>query len=88
MGRKIAIVGAGPGGLASALLLRQAGFDVSVYEKDDRPGGRTKVFEKDGYRFDLGPTFLMYLSAIEEVFNAVGRDIHKEFDLRTLSLMQ
>ena len=84
MGRKIAIVGAGPGGLASALLLRQAGFDVSVYEKDDRPGGRTKVFEKDGYRFDLGPTFLMYLSAIEEVFNAVGRDIHKEFDLVAL----
>ncbi len=87
MGHSIAIVGAGPGGLASALLMRQAGFDVTVYERDDRPGGRTKVFEKDGYRFDAGPTFLMYLSTFEEVFQAVGRDFHKELELVRLDPM-
>ena len=77
----VTIVGAGPGGLASALLLRQAGFGVQVFERDSGPGGRTKVIEKDGFRFDLGPTFLMYLPVFEEVFKAIGRDLFQEVDL-------
>jgi len=78
---RVIIVGAGPGGLASALMLAQAGFDVHVYERESGPGGRTKVIEKDGFKFDLGPTFLMYLPVFEEVFAAVGRDLFEELDL-------
>ena len=51
---EIIIVGAGPGGLASSLLLAQAGLKVKVFEKEDRAGGRTKIIEKDGFKFDLG----------------------------------
>ena len=46
------IVGSGPGGLASALLLAHSGVKVTVLEKADAVGGRTRLFKKDGYTFD------------------------------------
>ena len=51
------IIGAGPGGLASALLLAHSGVDVTILEKEDKVGGRTKLIQKDGFTFDRGPTF-------------------------------
>ena len=53
----VLIVGAGPGGLACSLLLAKAGLNVKILEKTDRVGGRTKVIEKDGYRYDNGLHF-------------------------------
>ena len=50
----VAIIGAGPGGLASALLLAKSGVKVTVFERSERVGGRNKVFERDGYKFDPG----------------------------------
>ena len=49
----VAIIGAGPGGLASALLLAKSGVDVTVFERSSAVGGRNKVFERDGFKFDL-----------------------------------
>ena len=46
----VAIIGAGPGGLASALLLAKSGVKVTVFERSERVGGRNKVFERDGYK--------------------------------------
>ena len=68
----VLIVGAGPGGLACSLLLAKAGLNVKILEKTDRVGGRTKVIEKDGYRYDNGPTFFHYTEVIEEIFQAIG----------------
>ena len=82
----IVIVGAGPGGLAASLLLAKAGVRVTVVERDARVGGRTKVFERDGFKFDLGPTFFHYTEVIEEIFQAIGRDAHKELKLNQLDL--
>ena len=82
----IVIVGAGPGGLAASLLLAKAGVRVTVVERDARVGGRTKVFERDGYKFDLGPTFFHYTEVIEEIFKAIGRDAHEELKLNQLDL--
>ena len=48
----VIIVGAGPGGLSCAMLLAKAGVKVTILEKTGEVGGRTKVFEKDGYKFD------------------------------------
>ena len=56
----VIVVGAGPGGLACSMLLAKAGIKVTILEKSDDVGGRTRVFEKDGYRFDNGPTFFHY----------------------------
>ena len=59
------IVGSGPGGLASALLLAHSGVDVTILEKEEIVGGRTKLVHKDGYTFDRGPTFFHYPEVIE-----------------------
>jgi len=81
---RVVIVGAGPGGLATALLLGRAGLDVTVLERLPRVGGRTSAIEADGFRFDLGPTFFLYPRALERIFAAVGRDLHVEVPMTRL----
>ncbi|MEJ7609031.1 MAG: FAD-dependent oxidoreductase [Bryobacteraceae bacterium] len=53
----VLVIGAGPGGLSAAMLLAKAGVRVTVLEKQTAVGGRTATFSRDGFRFDLGPTF-------------------------------
>ncbi len=77
----VIIVGAGPGGLSCAMLLAKAGVKVTILEKTGEVGGRTKVFEKDGYKFDNGPTFFHYPEIAEEIFDALGLDAHEELGL-------
>ncbi|MDB5315676.1 MAG: phytoene desaturase, partial [Rhodospirillales bacterium] len=63
---RIAVIGAGPGGLAAAMQLAAAGAQVTLYEKDAVVGGRTRVLTTpEGYRFDLGPTFFLYPRILE-----------------------
>ena len=77
----VLIVGAGPGGLTAAMMLAKAGVGVTIIEKSDGVGGRTRVFEKDGYKFDNGPTFFHYPEISEEIFQSLGRDAHEELNL-------
>ena len=79
--KRVVIVGAGPGGLAAAMLLSSAGYRVTVLERQPRVGGRTSTFEADGFRFDLGPTFFLYPRVLESIFEAVGRDLHAEVSM-------
>lgn len=81
----VLIVGAGPGGLACAMLLAKAGVKVTILEKSDGVGGRTRVFEKDGYKYDNGPTFFHYPEIAEEIFQAIGKDAHEELGLIPLN---
>jgi phytoene desaturase len=74
MPKKIIIVGAGPGGLSSAMILGKRGFDVSVYEENNYPGGRNGAIREQGYTFDLGPTFLMMKFILDEIFTEAGRN--------------
>ena len=78
---KVVIVGAGPGGLASAMLLASAGFEVKIVERLAHVGGRTSTLEVDGFSFDRGPTFFLYPEVLEGVFRMCGRDLHQEVDL-------
>jgi phytoene desaturase len=71
--RHIVIVGAGPGGLATAMLLAQRGFRVQVFEKQDIIGGRNAELQLGEYSFDLGPTFLMMKFLLDELFIEGGR---------------
>jgi len=84
MPQRVLIVGAGPGGLAAAMLLARAGLEVTVLEKQPRVGGRTSLIEGQGYRFDLGPTFFLYPQILEEIFSAVGRDLQREVPMKRL----
>lgn len=72
---KVVIIGAGLGGLATALRLRQQGFQVTVLEKNSRPGGRSNLIEEDGFRVDTGPTILVMKSVFDELYETLGQDI-------------
>jgi phytoene desaturase len=78
---EIVIIGAGPGGLASAMLLAYAGHSVRVLERMPFAGGRTSAFGEHGFRFDLGPTFFLYPPILEGIFRAVGRRLEDEVEL-------
>jgi phytoene desaturase len=82
---KVAIIGAGPGGLAAAMLLAASGARVTVYEKDDVVGGRTRTLTTEqGYKFDLGPTFFLYPRILKEIFASCGADLEREVEMRKL----
>jgi phytoene desaturase len=72
---RVVVVGAGLGGLACALRLAAAGYDVTVVERADVPGGRAGLLERDGYRFDTGPTVLTMPDLIRDTFAAAGEDM-------------
>ncbi len=84
---KIAVVGAGPGGLAAALLLASRGLDVTVYESQPTIGGRTARISLGTYHFDRGPTFFLMPHVLDEIFGSVGRSLADEVDLRRLDPM-
>jgi phytoene desaturase len=70
---KALVVGSGFGGLAAAIRLAVKGYDVTVLEKRDKPGGRAYVFEQDGFTFDAGPTIITAPFLIDELFELAGR---------------
>ncbi len=79
--KNVLIVGAGPGGLASAILLASAGVKVKIIERLPVVGGRTSSIEADGFRFDLGPTFFLYPRVLEEIFSAAGTTLSREVEM-------
>src|SRR4051794_31209857 len=81
MNKQVIIIGAGPGGLASAMLLASAGVRVKVLERLPHVGGRTSTLEANGFKFDLGPTFFLYPRVLEEIFAAAGSSLRREVEL-------
>ena len=81
MSKETIIIGAGPGGLASAILLASAGVKVKVLERLPLIGGRTSSLEADGFKFDLGPTFFLYPRVLEEIFRAAGTSLRNEVEM-------
>ena len=68
MRKKIVIVGAGYGGLATAALLASQGRDVTVIEKNEGPGGRGRAWRKDGFLFDMGPSWYLMPEVFDRFF--------------------
>ena len=88
----VAIVGAGPGGLASAMLLAASGVKVTIYEAAPVIGGRTSRItlqdDRDrAFHFDRGPTFFLMPYVLEEIFAAAGKRLQDYADLTRLDPM-
>ncbi|WP_165874368.1 phytoene desaturase family protein [Rubrobacter taiwanensis] len=80
-GGRVAVVGAGVGGLAAAIRLRAAGFEVEVFEKNPEPGGRMGVLRGGGFTFDTGPTLLLMTDVYRELFRSAGRRLEDYVEL-------
>lgn len=78
---RVTVIGAGPGGLATAMLLAGAGMKVTVLERQPSVGGRTTTLEGGGFRFDAGPTFFLYPQVLRDIFAAVGFDLGRELPM-------
>jgi len=83
----VVIVGAGLGGLSAACHLAGAGHEVTVLEAGSVPGGRAGTLERDGFRFDTGPTVLTMPHLIDRCFDAAGVDGASLLKLRPVDPM-
>ncbi len=84
---KIGIIGAGPGGLTAGMILASRGFDVTIFERKPIVGGRNGYLKLGDYIFDIGPTFLMLLYILEDVFKDVNENIKDHLKLIKLEPM-
>jgi phytoene desaturase len=80
-GLKAAVIGSGFGGLSAAIRLQAEGFDVTLYEKRDLPGGRAYVFKDKGFTFDAGPTVITAPTCLEELWEVSGRKMSEHVEL-------
>jgi phytoene desaturase len=89
--KHVIVIGAGPGGLTAAMILAKRGFRVSVYEAQERVGGRNGAFKLGSYTFDIGPTFLMLKPILDEVFEEAGArcdELMEMIDLKPMYRLQ
>ncbi|MFU8897677.1 MAG: phytoene desaturase [Roseinatronobacter sp.] len=78
------VIGAGLGGLASAMRLGAKGYHVSVIDKLDLPGGRGSSITQGGHRFDLGPTIITVPQGLRDLWAACGRDFDRDVTLKPM----
>ena len=83
--KKIAIIGAGIAGIASAIRLAHKGFEVSVFEANAYAGGKLSSFELKGYRFDAGPSLFTLPNLVTELFELVGQNPADFFEYKQLT---
>jgi phytoene desaturase len=82
--KRVIIVGAGPGGLTSAMILAHRQFDVTVFEANPTVGGRNSALRSEGFTFDRGPTFLMMRFILREMFEEAGRNVEDYLKFKPL----
>lgn len=75
------VIGAGLGGLASAMRLGAKGWQVTVIDRLDVPGGRGSSITQGGHRFDLGPTIVTVPQGLRDLWAACGRDFDRDVQL-------
>ena len=84
--KKAIIIGAGVGGMATAIRLKLLGYKVQVFEKNDYPGGKLTHFETNGFRFDAGPSLFTSPQLIEELFTLAKEQIEPYFSYEKLEV--
>ena len=80
--KSVIIIGAGIGGITAATHLAKRGLQVTVLEKNARPGGRCDRLSREGHHFDTGPTLFLIPGLYEAEFRALGTSLHEQLDLQ------
>jgi len=82
--KKAVIIGAGIGGMSAAAVLAQQGMDVTILEKNDKPGGRINFFKEQGFTFDMGPSWYWMPDVFEDFYQKFGHTTSDFYDLQRL----
>lgn len=73
--KKVIVIGAGLGGISAAIMLKLNGFDVEIFEKNEKIGGKLNYLKEKGYSFDLGPSILTLPQYFRKLFEAGDRNM-------------
>jgi phytoene desaturase len=81
---RVVVIGAGIGGLATAALLAKDGYQVTLLEARHQVGGRAGLWEKDGFRFDTGPSWYLMPEVFDHFYRLMGTTAEEQLDLSVL----
>ncbi|MFM6974108.1 MAG: phytoene desaturase family protein, partial [Agromyces sp.] len=84
MTKSIAVIGGGIAGLSAAALLARDGYHVTVFERHDSVGGRAGSWERDGFRFDTGPSWYLMPEVFDHFFRLMGTSSEEQLTLDLL----
>ena len=82
--KKVVVIGSGFAGLSAASFMAKAGWDVTVLEKHDIPGGRARQFSEEGFTYDMGPSWYWMPDVFERYFNCFGKKVSDYYELKRL----
>jgi phytoene desaturase len=82
--KKAIVIGSGFSGISAASFMAQAGWDVTVLEKNTMPGGRAQKFSQQGFTFDMGPSWYWMPEVFERYFNCFGKKVSDYYTLKRL----
>ena len=84
MNKKVIIIGSGFAGLSAATFMANAGWDVTVIEKNKTAGGRARQLKENGFTFDMGPSWYWMPDVFERYFNSFGKKVSDYYQLKRL----
>ncbi|MCG7856180.1 phytoene desaturase family protein [Flavihumibacter sediminis] len=84
LSKKCIIIGSGFAGMSAAAFMARAGWDVTVIEKNDQPGGRARQWKQDGFTFDMGPSWYWMPDVFERFFQQFGKKVSDYYSLERL----
>src|ERR1700743_527519 len=82
--KQVIVIGSGFASLSAAALIAKSGYNVTILEKNDQPGGRARIWEKDGFRFDMGPSWYWMPDVFENFFSLFNKKPSDYYDLKRL----
>lgn len=85
MDKKVIVIGAGFAGISAATNLAHEGFEVTILEKHDIAGGRARVFEAQGFTYDMGPSWYWMPDVFESYFGKFGKKPSDYYELVRLN---
>ena len=82
--KKAVVIGSGFAGLSAASFLAKGGWEVTVLEKHELPGGRARKFSAEGFTFDMGPSWYWMPDVFERYFRCFGKNVSDFYSLERL----